>query len=113
GRAQRVLCARGSGGACAADFVAVCWTRVMVLRGYQAPWLIIGKPDEVPLREGAVVFDAEGFVLAVGSVQAVQARYPSLPLAREQGILLPGLVNVYVYLELSALRGLTQSGGGF
>lgn len=85
----------------------------MTLRGFQAPWLLTGKPDEAPLREGAVVLDADGFVLAVGAAQDVQGQFPSVSFARQSGILLPGLVNAHTHLELSALRGLTQSGGGF
>jgi cytosine/adenosine deaminase-related metal-dependent hydrolase len=83
------------------------------LRGFEAPWLITGVPGEAPVREGAVVLDEQGRVLDVAAKQVVQAAHPGLVLKRESGILLPGLVNAHVHLELSALRGQTRSGGGF
>ncbi|MFT3921400.1 MAG: amidohydrolase family protein [Myxococcales bacterium] len=85
----------------------------MALRGFEAPWLITGKPGEAPLAEGAVVFDEVGRVLAVAPAQALRVLYAGLSFERIEGILLPGLVNAHVHLELSALRGQTRSGGGF
>lgn len=83
------------------------------LRGFAAPWLVTGTPGELPLRDGAVVFDGEGRVVSVGTEQALRATFPGLSFAREPGLLMPGLVNAHVHLELSALRGQAQSGGGF
>lgn len=83
------------------------------MRGFEAPWVITGKPDEAPLSEGAVVFDEESRVVAVGPSAELRDKFPALSFARIEAILLPGLVNAHVHLELSALRGQTRSGGGF
>jgi cytosine/adenosine deaminase-related metal-dependent hydrolase len=85
----------------------------MSLQAYEAFWLITGKPDELPIKNGAIVLDAQGRVLAVGPSSALKAAYPGVVFRSERGVLLPGLVNAHVHLELSALRGETRSGGGF
>lgn len=85
----------------------------MGARGYEADWLISGKPGAAPIAQGGVVFDAGGRVLAVGEAAALKQRFAELPFERQRGVLLPGLVNAHVHLELSALRGETRSGGGF
>jgi len=85
----------------------------MTPRGFEAPWVITGKPGEAPLREAAVVFDDAGRVLAVGPKGDLHRAHAGLSWTRVEGILMPGLVNAHVHLELSALRGHTRSGGGF
>ncbi|HEX5660004.1 MAG TPA: amidohydrolase family protein, partial [Polyangiales bacterium] len=78
------------------------------MKGYAGSWLITGLPGEAPLRDGAVVFDGTR-VVSVGVRSALQAdEWIETP-----SILLPGLVNAHVHLELSKLRGETRSGGGF
>jgi aminodeoxyfutalosine deaminase len=83
------------------------------MRGYAASWVITGLPGEPPLRDGAVVLDPALRVLAVGPSAALRAAYPQASWSQESAILLPGLVNAHVHLELSKLRGETRSGGGF
>ncbi|HEY6880910.1 MAG TPA: amidohydrolase family protein [Polyangiales bacterium] len=78
------------------------------MRGYAGSWLITGLPGEAPIRDGAVVFDGTK-VVAVGPRSALQAD----AWTDTQAILMPGLVNAHVHLELSKLRGETRSGGGF
>src|SRR5689334_10625811 len=85
----------------------------MAKTAYAAPWVLTGKPDAAPLRDGAVVFDADGRVLEVGARTALEPRHADARWQAERAILLPGLVNAHVHLELSALRGETRSGGGF
>jgi len=82
-------------------------------RGFRAAFLFTGHPGDALLRDGAVVFDGEGRVLAVGLAQALLHDYAHATWSSGHGFLLPGLVNAHVHLELSALRGETQSGGGF
>jgi cytosine/adenosine deaminase-related metal-dependent hydrolase len=85
----------------------------MSLQAYEASWLISGKPDEPPIKQGALVLDARGRVLSVGTAEALKRAYPGVAFRSERAVLLPGLVNAHVHLELSALRGETRSGGGF
>jgi len=80
---------------------------------YTAPWIVTGLPQDEPLRDGAIAFDAHGRVLAVDAAVSILGRFPGAARRHEQAILFPGLVNAHTHLELSALRGLTQSGGGF
>src|SRR4051812_28100023 len=80
---------------------------------YAAPWVITGTPGEPPLADAAVVLDAEARVLAVGPSATLRATYAQAAWRDESAILLPGLVNAHVHLELSGLRGQTRSGGGF
>jgi cytosine/adenosine deaminase-related metal-dependent hydrolase len=75
--------------------------------------VLTGKPDAEPLRDAAVVLDALGRVVAVGPSGELKQRYAQASWQVHRAILLPGLVNAHVHLELSALRGETRSGGGF
>lgn len=83
------------------------------MRGYAASWVITGKPEDAPLKDGAVVLDGEGRVLAVGPASELQRGYAGATWSSERAVLMPGLVNAHTHLELSALRGHTRSGGGF
>lgn len=83
------------------------------MRAYAAPWVITGTPGEAPLRNASVVLDDEARVLAVGPTAALRTRFSQASFHDEAAILLPGLVNAHVHLELSKLRGETRSGGGF
>src|SRR3954469_14546815 len=78
-----------------------------------APWVIpVSRP---PIREGALVVDAVGTVVAVGSradlLRGLSAD-PRLPETRGQGALVPGLVNAHTHLELSWLAGAVPGGDG-
>src|SRR5690349_5475096 len=83
------------------------------MRGYAAPWVITGMPAEPPLAAGAVVLDDAGRVVAVGPSADLKRIHAHATWSDENAILLPGLVNAHVHLELSKLRGETRSGGGF
>jgi cytosine/adenosine deaminase-related metal-dependent hydrolase len=83
------------------------------MRGIEASWLWAGRADEAPLARGAVVVDAEGKVAAVGPAATLRARWTGAAWERHEGVLLPGLVNARVCLELSGLRGRVPGGGGF
>jgi aminodeoxyfutalosine deaminase len=81
--------------------------------GHAAPWVLTGEPGRPPLRDAAVVLDGAGRVLAVGPDGELRRRFSQASWRTERAILLPGLVNAHVHLELSALRGQTRSGAGF
>ncbi len=83
------------------------------MRAIEAPWLITGVPGDAPRRDAAIVLDERGRVVALGGARELRAAYPDVAFVHEQAILLPGLVNAHVHLELSALRGQTRSGAGF
>jgi cytosine/adenosine deaminase-related metal-dependent hydrolase len=83
------------------------------VRAFSAAWVITGTPGEPPLRDAAVVLDDRAGVLAVGPSAPLRARFAQAHWSDESAILLPGLVNAHVHLELSKLRGETRSGGGF
>lgn len=85
----------------------------MTLRGFEGAWLMSCAPGAQPIERGAVVFDAGQRVLRVGTAAALREEFPNASWSRERAILMPGLVNAHTHLELSALRGLTRSGGGF
>jgi cytosine/adenosine deaminase-related metal-dependent hydrolase len=78
------------------------------MQGFTGSWLISGLPGEAPIREGAVVFDGAR-VVALGRKETLRAD----SWTETRAILLPGLVNAHVHLELSKLRGETRSFGGF
>jgi cytosine/adenosine deaminase-related metal-dependent hydrolase len=69
--------------------------------------------DADPIRDGAVVADARGDIVDVGPARDVVPRHAGAAVERVRGVLLPGLVNAHVHLELSALRGQVPGGGGF
>lgn len=68
--------------------------------------------DREPLRDGAVAFE-DGVVVDVGPAAEVLPRRAGAEIARVHGVVLPGLVNAHVHLELSALRGQVEGGRGF
>ncbi|MDD3816199.1 MAG: amidohydrolase family protein, partial [Desulfocapsaceae bacterium] len=66
---------------------------------YLAPWVVpISSPV---IRDGAVAV-SNGRILAVGSSSSIQSRFPGARVESCQGVLLPGLVNAHIHLELSA-----------
>lgn len=85
----------------------------MSLRGFEADFVFRAVPGEGVLRAGAVVLDGAGRVVAAGSATDLRAAHHDAQWQRLPGLLMPGLVNAHVHLELSALRGQTRSGGGF
>lgn len=72
-------------------------------------------PEAAPLADGAIVLDDRDTILAVGEARDVfvDSRHALLPTERIHGVVLPGLVNAHVHVELSALRGRVEGGRGF
>jgi cytosine/adenosine deaminase-related metal-dependent hydrolase len=79
-------------------------------RMISAPWVLpIVSP---PLREGAVVLDGDGRVVAVGPRRELRAAWPELPEQRGESAVLPGLVNAHTHLELAHFAGAVPGGHG-
>mgnify|MGYP002632914595 CR=1 FL=1 len=68
------------------------------LRIYTAPWVLPGLG--APIREGAVVLDAEGRVLDCGPSVDLVPRFRWAQRADLGGMILPGLVDAHARLEL-------------
>jgi cytosine/adenosine deaminase-related metal-dependent hydrolase len=81
------------------------------MRAVHADAVVTG--DGEPLRDAAVVFDADGFIADVGPAAEVLPRHAGAAVERVPGVVLPGLVNAHTHLELSALRGTVPGGAGF
>lgn len=81
-------------------------------RGIEASWLWSGDVLDVPLAGGAVVVDHTR-VMDVGEGPTLRARHPDARWERHEGVLMPGLVNARVRLELSALRERVAGGQGY
>ena len=75
------------------------------MTAYRAAWVC--PIDRPPIRDGVVVVDA-GRIVAAGSREAFDsAQGRSGAGSRDLGnvVLMPGLVNAHIHLELSWLRG--------
>lgn len=69
--------------------------------------------DVPPIADGAVVVDAGGVVIDVGTAAELTPRHVGADVVRVRGVVLPGLVNAHTHLELSAMRGKVPGGRGF
>ena len=71
--------------------------------------LVPGRP---PVADAAVALDGRR-ILAVGPRRRVLADWPWPVVDLGDAVVVPGLVNAHVHLELSHLRGLSPRGAGF
>src|SRR2546423_2338280 len=83
----------------------------MIPRIVHADALLPG--DEAPIVDGAVVVDRQGTVLDAGRAVDILPAHAGAIVERISGVLLPGLVNAHVHVELSGLRGKVEGGHGF
>ena len=72
---------------------------------YLAPWVV---PISSPVLADGAVAIANGRILAVGSSATLRAQFSEARIERCQGVLLPGLVNAHIHLELSAYTHITD-----
>ncbi len=77
----------------------------------QADW--IAPMSRPPFRDGAVVFE-NGIILAVGPSKELRNTHPDAEVENlGNAIILPGLVNAHVHLELSNAHPIPLPEGGF
>ncbi len=63
-----------------------------------APWLV--RMTGAAIRNGAVVL-SDGYVLDVGEIDVISARYPGVEVEYFNGAFIPALINAHTHLELS------------
>lgn len=77
----------------------------------QAAW--IAPIDQPPIRDGAIVF-RDGRIVETGPTRVLRTKHPAAEtIDLGNSILLPGLVNAHVHLELSDLSRQPLPAGGF
>jgi cytosine/adenosine deaminase-related metal-dependent hydrolase len=69
--------------------------------------------DDAPIIDAALVVDETGSILDVGPAAEILPRHAGASVERVQGVVMPGLVNAHVHVELSSLRGKVAGGHGF
>lgn len=70
---------------------------------YRAGWVLpVVQP---PIRDGAVLVDAQGQIAAVGPTAAIEPPEGAEVVELGEAALLPGLVNVHAHPELALFRG--------
>jgi cytosine/adenosine deaminase-related metal-dependent hydrolase len=72
-------------------------------RRYTARWVL--PVTDTPIRDGAVLVDAEGRITAIGPASDVPAPGHAEPFDLGESVLMPGLINVHAHLDLAHLRG--------
>jgi cytosine/adenosine deaminase-related metal-dependent hydrolase len=77
-------------------------------RRYTADWVV--PVAAAPARDGAVLIDPAGRVVAAGPPEAVPAPPGTLHRSFPGAAILPGLVNVHTHLELTGLDGQVPDG---
>ena len=66
-----------------------------------APWIV---PIDTPvIREGCIVI-VDGRIIDIGKRDDIVSKYPQIPVTSYSCVLLPGLVNAHMHLELSHLK---------
>jgi cytosine/adenosine deaminase-related metal-dependent hydrolase len=83
------------------------------MRGIAATFVVIGDGVTAPIAGGAVVLDDASRVVAVGPRAELERAYPGVRFEAQRAVLMPGLVNAHVHIELSAMRGQVKGGRGF
>jgi len=78
----------------------------MTLRWLRAAWVL--PIDRPPLRDGAVLVDAQGRIAAVGPAAELSPPSGAAVTHLPDAALLPGLVNTHTHLELTGLAPLGE-----
>ncbi len=72
---------------------------------YSAPWVL---PIAQPAIKNGGVAVKNGVIEAVGPVEELRAAYPDGEETTYGGLLMPGLINAHIHLELSHLKGVER-----
>jgi len=72
---------------------------------FLAPWVV---PISSPVIADGAVAIRDGRIIAVGGASSLQAQFAQSRVENCQGVLLPGLVNAHIHLELSAYHRIPQ-----
>lgn len=83
------------------------------MRGIAATFVVTGDGASAPIADGAVVLDDASRIVAVGPRAELERAHPGVRFEAQRAVLMPGLVNAHVHIELSALRGQVRGGRGF
>jgi len=83
------------------------------MRGLAATFIVTGDPAKAPIADGALVLDERERIVAIGPRAELERAHPDVRFEAHRAVLMPGLVNAHVHLELSALRGQVTGGRGF
>src|SRR5215468_12512658 len=83
------------------------------MRAIQASWLVVGDGESSPVKDGAVIVDADGRIVSVGRAKDLRETHADDAWETHDAVLVPGLVNAHTHLELSGLRGQVPGGKGF
>lgn len=83
------------------------------MRGLAASYLVTGDGASPPLAGGALVLDDDARIVALGPRAELERAHPSVRFESHHAVLMPGLINAHVHLELSAMRGQVKGGRGF
>mgnify|MGYP001270740920 CR=1 FL=1 len=75
---------------------------------YTAPWVM---GSEGPIRDGAVVLDTYGQILAIGPAAEIRRSFSWARRADMSGILMPGLINAHARLEIGETERLPEGLG--
>ena len=78
----------------------------MSMRKISADWIY--SIDQPPLEKGVLILDAQGKVLSLQS----RDQFETAELEIFQGIIIPGFINTHCHLELSHMKGVTDTGIG-
>jgi cytosine/adenosine deaminase-related metal-dependent hydrolase len=83
------------------------------MRGIAASFVVTGDGVTPPIADGALVLDDASCIVAVGSRAELERAHRGVRFEAQRAVLMPGLVNAHVHVELSAMRGQVKGGGGF
>lgn len=80
----------------------------MILQG--ASWLLTCDKDNTIIKNGGIVFDDK--IIEIGSFDTLKEKYPKCRIkqAKQNSVLMPGLINSHVHLEFSANKTTLQYG---